>query len=206
MRKIGVLLVLAIVAAFTVSSSSFAADPYSYRYSGTTATANFSRPDVTGCVVTETYVFAMDAVNAVGKVKSPYSWIYVSIYDRDACAGGIIREIYGSTELAPNEFTVAKNLSSASLRATIPVHHVTLGHWGTMEVEIAWAGTGAAYHGVSQYRDRTPGFMVRDHSVGTQRSAEADGAVWDAEGDYARGESDYAYVMSTRSGTLVIVK
>ncbi|KKW27566.1 MAG: hypothetical protein UY71_C0042G0009 [Parcubacteria group bacterium GW2011_GWB1_52_7] len=34
MRKIGVLLVLAIVAAFTVSSLSFAADPYNYRYSG----------------------------------------------------------------------------------------------------------------------------------------------------------------------------
>ena len=48
--------------------------------------------------------------------------------------------------------------------------------------------------------------MVRNHSVGTQRFAEADGAVWDAEGDYARGESTYAYTMSTRSGTLVIVK
>src|SRR3990167_4845075 len=105
MRKIGVLLVLAIVAAFTVSSSSFAADPYSYRYSGTTAQASFSRPNITGCIITETYIFVMDAVNAVGKVKYPTSWVYVSIYDHDQCAGGIIREIYGSTELADRKST-----------------------------------------------------------------------------------------------------
>ena len=156
--------------------------------SGDSALATFHSVDSSGCVITDTFV-----VGSVGEIHDPpgapaeFQGAGVAVSQFDQCQGLLLKAGLGGSHTV--SFTLARDLSSATLSATVPVDELVSGTHFNVSVSITWTGSGDAVHQVSNTLVRVPGFTVHGHFNGTSRAAQAWGSVSDGVTNYAVGPS-----------------
>jgi len=93
------------------------------RYKGLTAQAYFSSTE--GCIETIVYVHASDGtVKVEPGGPEAASGGDVSLFQNDVCTGTALRSAYGRAQLAPDQFRINDEFTTASLAAlTQPVRH-----------------------------------------------------------------------------------
>lgn len=149
------------------------------QFQGQTAQAEFSTTQ--GCVQTLVYVLATD-----GRFKtdpgSPQAAsggeVYLSQFD--VCTQTQLVDAFGFAVLAPDEYRIDEQFTTATLTATVEVSDVASGASFPVHVGVRWTGFGDTFSRDERYRrQEAPGVWVNFHQDGTFRQATASGSVSD---------------------------
>lgn len=173
-----------------------------YSFKGQLAEAEWVSRDESGCVVTDTYVSAVD-----GRVKfesgrpDAESYVFVGTLRYDECARQMISLAVGRSDLAAEAFQVDR-FETASLAATVEMSDVVNGGSFPMQVQLTWTGYGdrerARTHLIIDY----PDYQLNSRFNGTMRAASTAGLLSDGTTNYASGSQVYGAIASVNSGTV----
>jgi hypothetical protein len=173
--------------------------------SGDSAVATFHSVDSSGCVITDTFVFA-----SVGEIHDPpgapaeFQITGVGLSQFDQCQGLLLKTGLGSSRSALS-FQLARDMSSATLSATVPVAEFVSGTTFNVSVSLNWTGTGDAAHQASNSHERAPGYTAQTHFNGTFRAGQASGSVSDGVTNYAVGPSiDVTFLEQSSNGEVSV--
>jgi len=148
------------------------------KFQGRTAQAEFSSTE--GCVHTVVYVLATDGrfkADPGGPEAGSAGETY--LYQTDVCTQTQLRAAYGFAMLAPDEFQIDQQLTTATLTATIEVSDVVSGTSIPLNVSVSWRGSGNSFSEDTRFHVKVPGLKVNFHLDGTFREATASGTVSD---------------------------
>lgn len=147
-------------------------------FKGQTAQAEFSSTQ--GCVQTVVYVLASDGLAKTdpgGPEAASAGEVYV--FQEDVCTQTQLVDAFGLAVLAPDEFQIDTQFTTATLIATIEVSDFTSGISFPVHVSVSWTGFGDTFSQDDRFHVKTPGFKVNFHLDGTFRQATASGTVSD---------------------------
>jgi hypothetical protein len=205
MKRLLLILALALSALVATPASAAGAETLHFSFKGQTADAFFSSVDPSGCVFTEVGVFAVD-----GRVKetghpavSSEAFIFISQFD--ACTDTLLLAADGSATLAPGEFQIDQQLTTASLNTTIEVFDFVSGTSFPVDVSVSWTGVGATFRIKDHFQIKTPGFKVNSRFDGTFREATASGTVSDGTTNFTPEPAVFAELGSVKQGEVVII-
>lgn len=131
---------------------------------------------ISGCIITDTFVFG-----SVGEIHDPpggpadFQDAGVGFSQFDQCRGLLLKSALGST--SSSSFSLANDLSSASLTARMIVDEFVSGTNFSVQVTIAWTGSGDSTHQVANSHIHLPGFNAKAHLDGNSRAAQASGSM-----------------------------
>jgi hypothetical protein len=148
------------------------------KFQGQTAQAEFSTTE--GCVNTVAYVLASDGrfkTDPGGPEAGSGGEIY--LFQTDVCTQTQLRSAYGFATLAPDEFQIDQQFTTATLTATIEVSDVVSGTSIPLHVSVRWHGSGDTFSQDTRFHETTPELKVHFHMDGTFRQATASGTVSD---------------------------
>ena len=172
--------------------------------SGDSALATFHSVDSSGCVITDTFVFA-----SAGEIHDPpggpagFQVTGVAVSQFDQCQGLLLKTGLGTSNNM--SFQLARDMSSATLSATVPVDELVSGTTFNVSVSLNWTGTGDAVHQVSNSHERAPGYTAKTHFNGTFRAGQASGSVSDGVTNYAVGPSiDVTFLEQSSTGAVSV--
>jgi hypothetical protein len=197
--------VIALMAA-TLSQSSHASagggGGSTYKFKGLGASAFYSSLDETGCIFTQTSVFANEqTVKYQPGPAIPEAYISVFISQYDSCTGTQLFAADGSAPLAVEDLQVSKKLKSATVNATVTMTEYTSGETFDVAVSLAWTGVSSIGQESSQYQYRFEGCQQKSNNNGTFRLAQVSGTVSDGITDYTQASFVDARVFSSKGGT-----
>lgn len=175
---------------------------FSYQFKGLNAYADFYMLE--GCTNTSVYVSGSDdVVHYPGQPRSHTEAVYVSYWIYNGCTD---QSSYGSG--FTTDAVVSGNISSASVRAVVPVYEWSSGTTRTMTVDVTFdANRDTVSHGVSNYHYRTPAEHVHYRSVGRSVSADAVGTfTLDGTPLLTNASSSYASISLSNSGTVSVYR
>jgi hypothetical protein len=189
-----------------------AAEVTNFKLKGNTATAGFQGFDpVEPCIESFAFVGASDTVEKVSpsgiKTLSLRTTIQLGQYDR---CNDII--VFGSEGVAEtNTFQFAKNLTSATLTATVSVADIITFQVHDYQVHLTWKATGIPEYVKTKetFSDPELGIKITAQAKSTQVDATATGTV---VGIGSRGHifnftpqaSDSATIMKEANGAIII--
>ena len=199
--KLLVVLALAL-ATFSQHSSASAGD--NFKFSGRNADAFFFSTDGV-CTDTFVGVFANQ-----GKFQSPpgpgtstgFADIFIDQFD--FCNGISLMSASGGIPLDNGAFQIVRDLTSATLNATIRVFDFINGNEFDVSVDLVWAGIGALSRGTFHSHNKSPGCAINERFNGSSRFAQATGSVSDGVTNFTPDSSVDGHLNSTKSGTLFI--
>src|SRR5262245_47789221 len=148
------------------------------KFQGQTAQAEFS--SIKGCVQTVVYVLATDGrfkTDPGGPEAASGSEVYIS--QEDVCTQTQLVDAFGFAVMAPDEFQIDKQLTLATLTATIQVSDFASGTSFPVHVSVSWTGFGDTFSQDDRFHLKTPGSKVNFHLDGAFRQATASGSVSD---------------------------
>lgn len=163
-----------------------------FRFHGLTAFAAFD--STSGCIET----FA--EVDGTQSNMGPEADVLIAQFDN--CTGTLLLEAFGST-FNPT-FQVAKNLTSASLSATISVFDFVSSNTFNVPVNMAWTSTSTIMNEVQTFHIHTKGFTENFHLTATFRDASASGTVSDGTTNFTPSPSVFAQIASVKVGDVAI--
>jgi hypothetical protein len=121
------------------------------KFQGQTAQAEFS--STKGCVQTVVYVLASDGrfkTDPGGPQAASGGEVYLSQFD--TCTQTRLVDAFGFAALAPDEFQIDEQLTTATLTATIEVSDSTSGTSFPVHASVGWTGFGDTFSRDERYR------------------------------------------------------
>jgi hypothetical protein len=198
----------AVVSALVVAFPAYAApaDTIHFSFRGPSADAFFTSIDPSGCIQTDVTVFAVDGRFKQDGAPQVESSAFVGISRFDVCTGTLLLDAFGSATLAPTEFVVDRELTSAALETTVTVTDFVSGTSFPVEMAVSWTGTGATFRQKTHSQIKTPGFMQTSRFDGTFREAAASGTVSDGTTNFTPEPAAFAALRSVKEGAVTIVR
>jgi hypothetical protein len=192
-----------------------------FKIKGDTAVASFQATDPQDpCIESFVSVVASDLMEKVSPGGGPTSTVRTVLLVglRDPCLD--ISTMSAEGETPEHTFRIAHDLSSATLRATVPVFNLSDLQWYTFEVDLTWTAQGEAtrHHDKETFRDKDLGLKITSHLRGKHAEAQATGTVVAVEvpltplpavqlGQNVTPEpSDTAELQTENNGTIIIEK
>ena len=177
------IIIVLMLGVFGQNSTASAAEQY--RWKGPGAEAYFSSTDDSGCIVTDVSLFTRDETfqNPPGQ-PSRGSFVYMTIYQYDYCAGQELRNAEGWASIGENDLQVARRLSSATLSALVTMYDWLSDSYFDVSVDLSWSATGPASQQSSSYRSHSPGCKYHSRFRGSFRSADVNGTISDGVTNY----------------------
>ncbi len=173
-----------------------------YSVRGSMAEAGFDSQ--AGCIDTSAYVFGANGrVKQTGRPASATEVdLYVSQYN--VCTDEYISFAYGSLQPSGDELRIRKNLSSATLNATVQVTDQNDNTY-PVQVDVTWTGVGSAtkQHGHNVYS--TDGFKESTTYSGVFRDATASGTITDGQTNYTPEPAAWADIGKNSFNDIVVV-
>ncbi len=196
-----VLLLSLVAFTFTTSAPRAHAAPgttFVFRFHGLSAAADFNNVSPDGCI--DTFVFVDGSQNTVN--MQTFSSADVFIGQFDLCTNTQLLAAFGST--GSPTFQIAKNLTSASLSATISVFDEVSGTTFNVSVSVAWTSTSAIGNENSTFHFHTKAFTENAHFTATFRDANASGTVSAGTTNFTPSPSVFAQTMSAKEADVTI--
>jgi hypothetical protein len=195
MRVLHVGLVLALLAAPATAGASAS---QVFKSTGDDVTVVFSNTDPTGCVVTTAVVNAgAGTVHISPGPPDSTQGVGVAITEFNVCTGVSLVNAGGAT--TDLTFTMAKDLSSALVVATVVVDDVNAGTSYPVSVNLTWTATGDAVHDSINSTVVIPGGTVQHTSFnGEFRPGSASGTVSDGTTNFTPVPSTSAELQTSR--------
>ena len=163
----------AIVTVLSLSLPVVAATTIRYQVKGQSASAYFSQMDE--CIQKNIQVFVFANMTKVG-LGSPTQQMEVNVgYDNYNYCTGTYSGGFGSSPNA--KFTIDNRLNSATLTGTFTIVDSVANTTETVEVNLAWAGTGIVTKNKSSFVYRTPTSATRLRGLSENRIAQVSGSV-----------------------------
>jgi hypothetical protein len=142
-----------------------------------TASAHFSSTDLSGCVLTEVSVIAVDGRRKDGQEPGEERSEAIAAISRyDACADALLLAADGRAALAPEAFQI-DDLTAATLNATIELFDSVSNSSLAVDVALTWQGVGDPVRQRIHTHIWTRSFTVNFRFDGTDRQAAAAGTV-----------------------------
>ena len=174
------------------------------KFKGLGASAFFSSVDESGCIFTQTSVFANEqTVRTQSGPASPSSFVFIFISQFDSCTGTQLLAADGSALLAAQDLEVSKKLESATLNTTVNMFESVSGGTFDVNVSLTWAGVSSIGHEMSQFHYRFEGCQQKSQNNGTFRLAQVSGSVSDGVTEYVQSSFVDARVFSSKGGTII---
>jgi len=180
------------------------AETLHFSFRGLEAEAFFDSVD--GCVETSVDVFAVDGRTKSGPgqpAAESVAAIFISQFD--VCTGGLLLAADGFATLTPNQFQIDKQLTAATLNATIEVTDFVSGTVFPVDVSVSWTGTGAIVTVKDRFHLTAPGFKVNSRFDGTTRDATASGTVSNGTTNFTPEPAVFADLRSVKQGEVDII-
>ncbi len=202
MRRLLPALVLVVVLATATTPAAQGVERWHGVYRGQSVRATFASSDG-ACLTTEVGVFAL-ASTIQWLPGTPYNdanlWVYIE--QLDACTGKETVRAYGYASGVGA--SIDPSLNAGTARASVQVYDWVSFSWMAVEVDLAWAATGArareGFHEAAQ-GDR---YVLFYHYSGTSQAATAAGSVVLGGTNLAAGGTTNAEILSTREGELFV--
>jgi hypothetical protein len=128
----------------------------------------------------------------------------VTIFQFDNCTGATLLAAFGQATLTDQAFQVNRELTSATLNATLQVTDVVAGSTSNVDVDLTWTGTGQLTRESDRFHLRAPGSIFQSRLNGTFRGAQASGSVSLGGVNLATQLSIFAQIASVKSGSVTI--
>lgn len=194
-------LLAAVLAVLVLPSMALAATDV-YHFRGKTAVMEFFETDPTGCIYTSVTVFATESRyhSAPGSPTSS-AWADVSIYQWNSCTYEDLICAYGSSALPSGAFTMANNLSSATVNATVETYDYCSGISQPASFAVTWTGDGQIVRGKSNSSYHYPGYHTSYRSNGSSSDATGSGSMT-VGGTTVPLENGLGYLSSASNGSI----
>jgi hypothetical protein len=154
-----------------------------FKIKGETLIASFHAADPNdSCVEFFVTVMASDLVERTSppKTKVAQPLVILSADVRDKCLGiPLFIGLNANLDQAPQILQIARDLQSATLKATMPVFDFTSLQTDDFDIDLTWTATGPALRQNSKetFRDRDLGIFIQTHLKGVAAPAEVVGTV-----------------------------
>lgn len=204
-------LALCLAAFAPQSSAEAAAQVFHFRSRARIAFATFSRTD--GTLVTNTTIVVIDGLNQSPPTEpkpapSLISGVVILQYDttcppEEGCE--FTMNANGFTETP--EFQFDRKLSSATLKATVPMTDMVSGRSFPLDVNLNWVGIGETLHTVGNpFKIREPGIIITITGNNYRRLAEVSGSVIDLDTgfDFTSQATQFAELERASGNEIVI--
>jgi hypothetical protein len=163
------------------------------------APAEFSSID--GCLDTGGSVFPFQNPDGTRSI-----FVEVGVYD--LCADELLSDRFGFADLAPAEFTVSSDLSSAALDATVPAYDgLAAGAPPTdpIAIDVEWTATSPIRRWIARFEDgQFEGATIVNHDKESCRDAAVAGTVVSSGTDYMDGADAAARICRQTAGSLFL--
>jgi hypothetical protein len=192
------------VAALALLSSSAAADAPT-RFFGHPKGGLHAPTDLrasAGCVDQDLFLFPIQNPDGTRAV-------FAEITRYDHCADQVVLDHFGDSEtLTSNELSVASDLSSASLTATIPMYDgldPSFPATDPLTLDLSWiASTGPYNENIVYANGHRDGITLVNHDHETCRDATVSGTAGDGVNDYAAGATAESQICRQIAGSLFL--
>jgi hypothetical protein len=179
-----------------------------FRSKGDTLTANFSTVDRdNSCLLSFVSLTSADLIEKIrpdGRIETVRTML--TLIRVDTCRGDLLFSGAGTT--SASVVTVAANLSSAELTATVSMLDDRSGATSDFQVNLTWEATTKAVTSnfTDSFKDKDLGIKVKGHFQGTMREAVATGTVFGLGQNLTPEPSDSASIQRQNFGTQEITK
>jgi hypothetical protein len=174
-----------------------------FHISGNAVLASFHNLDASGCIITDTFVFASaDTIHNPLGGPTPNLVTGVAISQFDQCVGFLIRAAVGSTNDV--NFQIAKDLTSATLSGSFPLDDLVSGTTLQVTVNLTWTGNGNTVHQVFHGHLQLPGFVSNGLFNGDMQDGQASGVISGADQNFAPGVSVSAQLQQNTVGDITV--
>jgi hypothetical protein len=195
-----------VLMALTLPARAAPAETLHFSFKGQFAEALFSSTDPSGCVVTEVFVAADDGRVKTGPgMPEVESVAFIFISQFDVCTQTQLLAADGFAVLAPDAFQIDRQLTAATLTATIEVFDFVSGTSFPVEVNVSWTGFGDTFSVKDRFHLKAPGFKVNSRFDGTFRDATASGTVTDGTTNFTPEPAVFADMGSVKQGEVDII-
>jgi hypothetical protein len=208
MRRQLLIALCSLVFAFLVPKPAVAAVD-SIKYKGATVAAYFSSPDPNDtCLATSAVVFATEArIKEDGDKPQTVSEILLVVSQTNSCTGEkLVNAFVSDAPVAAEAIQVSKNLSSATVNATVEVCDYDTGaDCFPVAVALTWSGTGELKKNDPHKFDSHNGScIIHNHSQGDHRDGVAGGSVTALGIHFTPEPAFSAYLTDSKSGIFLI--
>ena len=211
MKFVAVIFALTLAAALALPSTAWAVAIS--RFQGTSAFADFSSTDSSGCIVTDVFVNPIDGVvtgpfppGSCGSCS--FSFVFIGISQFDSCTSTqlLAADCPGTVPLTDQDFQVIGEnlLGSATLNATVGCFDFVSNLPFDVFVDLDWTAIGVRTLQTFGVHIRQPGFIINFQQTGTFRSAEARGSVSDGINNFTPDPSLDANIALVKEGSVVV--
>ena len=203
----------------------FATTGPSCHFQSNNAYADFSSvSSKDGCIFTDVYVQPFASLTRPGGTATQTVGISISEWDNCLPAGcasvnsgtggggggcGVQLEQadnYDPTTGMPvfnGTIQFGPNLDTAAVNGSAPMFDYVTNMQFTSTVNVSWKGYGPTSTFMDSFSDRQPGFMMKSHTTGSSRSAEASGVMTDETGaNLATSPTTNASLSDSKGGTV----
>jgi hypothetical protein len=190
-----------LVAALTIPATA-SASKEGFQFKGESASAQFALPDPSDpCIQTSTFVSATEGRLKEGSGKpEAVSTVFVDVFRYNSCTNETLVGAFGSTTLSAEAFQVNKELSAATLNATVEVCDFSAGNCFPVAINLSWAGTGEIVRNKSVSHSNSGGCKFFSRFLGDFRPAVATGSVTALGEILSPDPSTFADLASVRQG------
>jgi hypothetical protein len=197
-----------LVTAMAGSTARSGTDNVQVNLTGNTLVADFHTFDPQDpCLELFGAVVASDTTTRItpGPQKTTSNAVMLVVVVRDVCLDDIIT-FSGSGDAPAQQFKVASNLTSASVKATVPVFDVISFQSVDFQVNLSWTATGPVQfdHDVETFRDPDLGLLFIAKTRERRVDAVATGTLTGVGENFAADPSDFAEILKANDGSLVI--
>jgi hypothetical protein len=190
------------------------------------ASVDFSSVSKDGCIFTDATVQPFASLTRPGGTATQTVIIFISKWDNCQNQGGCSSVNSGTgggggggcgvlLEEATNfdpitgmpvfngTIQFGPKLGTAAVNGSAPMTDFVTGAQFTSTVNVSWKGYGPTSTFMDSFSDRQPGFMMKSHTTGSSRSAEASGVITDETGsNLAASSTANASLSDSKGGTV----
>lgn len=176
------------------------------RLKGAAAEAGFQTVDGSGCVVTAVSVQAQQVNQSKNTGIPSGGTAFVTLSEFDQCTFTDLVEADGEASLPARAFTIDNKLNAASLVASVDVTDIFTSNTFTLDLNVAWTGTGPVDIQKSHDQEKSGGFTVINNFHGASREATATGTVSQGGTTLINGDAVFAQMFNANEGSIQITK
>jgi hypothetical protein len=178
------------------------------RAKGAEADALFESVDGSGCVVTDTSVSGFQLTQSKNTGLPSGASAAVSVSQFDQCTQTSLVDAFGQAALPAGAFSVdSKGLTAASLVGSVLVTDIFTSNTFTVDVNVAWTGSGGVSSSKSHSQEKSGGFMLIQNFHGTSSNVTtANGTVSTGGTTLTSGDALFADLLNANDGAIQITK
>jgi hypothetical protein len=128
----------------------------------------------------------------------------IAVSQFDDCTQTLLVLGEGFAVLAPGQFQIDSQLTTASLTATIEIADAVSGASIPLDLSVHWTGVGDTFSSKDRFHQTFPGIKIVKRFDGTGRLAAASGTVSDGTTNFTPEPASFAQLSSLKRGELDI--